>query len=98
MSCISFISFISFFSFCCRFCRGFFFVDGFLGGRLVGHSRRNAQRVAQSATEPFRDQLPPGHEYLDLHEHQRLVGEELEVCVACVVVGDAFSRSLDASG
>ena len=48
-----------------------------LGGRLAGHSRQNARRVAKSATDPFRDQLPPDREFLDLYEHQKAVGEEI---------------------
>ncbi len=51
---------------------------GKLGGRLAGHSRSNARRVAASATEPFRDRLAPGQEFLDLYQYQEGLSDELD--------------------
>jgi hypothetical protein len=49
-----------------------------LGGQIAGHARQHAQRVATSATALFPDLLRPGQQYLDLHQFQVAVGQELE--------------------
>ncbi len=51
---------------------------GKLGAQFAAHSRRHARRVATSATEPFRDYLEPGQEFLDLYQYQIALGEKLE--------------------
>ncbi len=51
---------------------------GKLGARFAAHSRRHARRVATSATEPYRDYLQPGQEFLDLYHYQIALGERLE--------------------
>ncbi len=48
------------------------------GGQFAAHTRQHAERVARSATEPFRDRLPPGRKHLDLEEYQVAVGDELD--------------------
>ncbi len=48
-----------------------------LGGEFAGHSRQHARRVATAACEPFRDQIRPDQEFLDLYQYQVAVGEEL---------------------
>ena len=49
-----------------------------LGGQIAGHARQHAQRVATSATALFPDLLRPGQQYLDLHQFQVAVGQQLE--------------------
>ncbi len=49
-----------------------------LGGQIAGHARQHAQRVAASATALFPHLLQPGQVYLDLHQFQMAVGQELE--------------------
>lgn len=51
---------------------------GKLGGRLAAHARQHARRVAESATAPFRDRLPPDREFLDLYEFQIAISDELD--------------------
>ncbi len=49
-----------------------------LGGEVSSHAQQHARRVALSACEPFRDEMPPDQEYLDLYEYQVKVGEKLD--------------------
>ena len=66
---------------------------GKLGGRLAGHARTNARRVAASATAPFRDRLSPEREFLDLYQYQVAVGEELDRMRAeLVAIDDRHAR------
>lgn len=66
-----------------------------LGGQFAGHARRHARRVAESATAPFRDRLPPEREFLDLYEYQVAVGERLDqMHVDMIVIDDRHAREL----
>ena len=47
-------------------------------GRLAGHSRQQAERVAKAALETIRDQLPEGQETVDLLQFQLFLGQRLE--------------------
>jgi hypothetical protein len=58
------------------------------GGRLAGHARQHAHRVATSAAAPFRDRLPPDREFPDIHEYQLWVGEEADRMRDQVIVID----------
>jgi hypothetical protein len=49
-----------------------------MGGQFAAHTRQHARRVAESACAPFRDLLPPDREFLDLHEYQIALGDELD--------------------
>ena len=50
---------------------------GKAGDEIASHSRLHARRVAESATDRYRDRLPEGREFLDLYEYQIFLGEEL---------------------
>ncbi len=49
-----------------------------LGGQMAGHARQHARQVAASASALFPHLLQPGQVYLDLHQFQMAVGQELE--------------------
>ncbi len=49
-----------------------------LGGQMAGHARQHGRQVAASATALFPNLLQPGQVYLDLHQFQMAVGQELE--------------------
>ncbi len=48
-----------------------------LAGKLAGHSRRHAQRVATSAADPYRERLPAGSQTIDLEDFQTFLGQDL---------------------
>ncbi len=68
-----------------------------LGGRVAGHARQHSRRVAKSATDPFRDRLPPDREFLDLYEYQVAVGEELDqMRRELIAIDDQHAREQEA--
>ncbi len=57
-------------------------------GQLAGHSRQQAARIAQAATDKVRLLLPEGHEVVNLEQYQQCLGQQLEAIRARLTARD----------
>ena len=59
-----------------------------LGGRIAGHARQHGRLVATSVTALFAEWVPPGQEFIDVHQLQLAAGEKLEGMRSQLIVID----------